>query len=277
MRVWGGSSVPQSTGKVIGLLVALHVALALMFAQFVDPNSYYVVSVLFLAIAFSQAGLIGIMAALAAQPLYVRLLETVAGLVYLFALASWALGRERGIFCGLLAMCTLIAASLLGIWRRKGVALRMIAAADRQHVDEAWQFGIRHLLAWILATAVLLKIGQSLDRHGTLGILFSYGLTYSVVSVVAPWAALGSRRTLLRSAVLVLTAALIGIAGPLYQQTVAADKILFFALSTAGEGLFLLASLGALRGCGWRLVRTENSRPQDQIQPPQTLGTSGFA
>jgi hypothetical protein len=261
MEALGGIYVFQSTASTFRLLVALHVAAAMAMTFCLGSNEFIAVLV-FLAIFFAQAGLLGILAGLGTQPLATRLAETTAGLLYMCLLACWPERLQTGLFCALLVTSTVVVGGVLAILRFAGVALRALAPGDTTSLEEPWQFGIRHLMVWIFATAVLLKIGQTLDPKGILGTLFAYGLLFAAVSAAAPWAALGSERPLIRGFILVLAAALVSVAGPLYQHEESAEPFYLFASATALEALILLASLGLLRRTGVRLVRAKTARAE---------------
>ncbi len=188
MDALGGISVFKSTASAVRLLVALHVAAAIAVTPFIEPHAYRPPAVSFLAFCFAQAGLVGMLAALGTQPLPVRLVETAAGILYLWALAICTLPNEALEFCELLTTSTLVAARVLGVMRHRGRGLcRPVAAAA--DYSGPLQFGIRHLLAVTLATAALLTIAPAVGRNGTAAILLSYGLGFAAVAAAA---ALGS-------------------------------------------------------------------------------------
>ncbi len=249
-------SIPTAVAQLVAIHVVAGIALASVFSE---GEKFGPAAVAFVGVIFAQAGLSGIGAGLGTSSIAVRWFRAGLGLLLPCALACCALRNERSILCGLLATNMLVVAGVLSALRGRGTALRRTGADDAQNRDEPLRFGIRHLMAWILATAVLLKIGQTLDRNGTLGILFSYGLTFATVSVAAPWAALGRGVPALRAAALVLAAGLLGMAGPLYSQRGAVEKVWFFGWGAACDALVLLASLGWLRRTGLRLVKVKKT------------------
>jgi hypothetical protein len=244
-------------------LVVLHVAagLAVAAAFANDPAGYSLAGVAFLATFFAQSGLLGILAALGTQPLWARLIIAAIGLCCAVGDIVWVAAPGETIFLGLLATNTAVVAGVLGILRRRGLSLHRLDAEDRQNLAEPFHFGIRHLMAWIFATAAVLRVGQSLDPHGTLGILFAYGLSFAAVAVAAPWAALGSRRPVTRSALVALAAGLMGMVGPMYERDYSTERLFFFVMTTVTDAVILLVSLWLLRRTGLRVVRRETTGP----------------
>jgi hypothetical protein len=251
--------VLRSIRSVVPLLVLLHVVAGLAITFAVDVrNDIYVP--FFIAIFFSQAGLLGILLGLGTQPLSIRLAEFAVALVNLCLLASQPAGIEASLVCGLIVICAFVVAIVLSILRRRGLHLRKLATLDRANLKEPLQFGIRHLMVCILATAALLRIGQALDPRGLLGTLFCLGIIFAAVPLAAPWAALGSRRPVIRGLVLVVTAALMGAAGVFYMQEKSIEAYFVIGSSVVVDALILLSSLGLLRRTGLRLVRAEPAR-----------------
>ena len=223
---------------------------------------------LFLALILSQAGLMGILVGLGSPKLFVRALSAAAGLVYPCSLVWWVFDGFDGFggptqeICELLGFCALLVAAATGLARRRGIELHTFEAGTDTGPDVSLNFGIRHLLILIFVAAVLLKIGQSLDRGRWPAAFFALGLGTAAVPTAAPWAALTARRSPIRGIAYVLGAALAGAAAAAYaERTPDTGSMVFWALTTAFEALILLASLGLLRRAGLRLVRTGVREP----------------
>ncbi len=253
-----GTSPPISITRAIGLLIALHFVAGLGIAPFADDTKSAPPGIaFFLGLIVSQAGLTGILAGLGTPPLPGRAVLAAVGLLFPCALVWCVVERDSWEVCELLGFCALLVAAATGLARRRGIELHTFEAGTDTGPDVSLSFGIRHLLILIFVAAVMLKIGQSLDRGRWLAAFFALGLSSAAVGIASPWAALTARRSPVRGIAYVLGAALAGAAAAAYaERTPDTGSMVFWALATAFEALILLVSLGLLRRAGLRLVRT---------------------
>lgn len=222
------------------------------------------------------------------------MIVAVGGLYFLLISFGDPRTRNQPLWTELLMLQVIVLSAMSGLLRFVGFCLRIVAADSSQSGDAArrpLQFGIKHVLMWTTALAILLGAAKSLDllRWQVAVELVRAGLPWklsvatisAMVIVVALWAALGRGHWLLRfSAGLFLTLALgIGLSQWSIGNSIAArgapmtawNSPTFWELVAWYEigwgwlgwmflsGGLLAATLIILRVLGYRLVRIRNS------------------
>ncbi len=151
---------PAAPRLALWRLAVVHVCLGLFLGVIAGKVADMPVCFAFLMAAlFAQAGLLGYLLGLGTEPLLIRLLQFVAGLAYL-AIASYVVEYAWWEEWSIFSSCALLVAATLLVARRRGIRIRAPCAAEATPESGPMRFGIRHLIGFTLAAAVLLRAGQ---------------------------------------------------------------------------------------------------------------------
>ena len=259
---------PTPPAKAIWRLVLAHACLGIALGVMAGKLDAPVFFAFLMAALFAQAGLLGFLVSLGTQSLRVRILEFAAGLAYL-AIPSYTVEYDWWEEWSIFASCGILVAAAHTFTRRKGIRIRVPCAGEAVAESRFVRFGIRHLIVFTLAAAVLLRAGQFFEREiarsQLLRLIFVYGSSYALPAWIVPWIGLGGGRpSRLRSAAFVLAAGLLGLAAPLFQHRDSADRLLYYVGAMALNALILLASLAVLRRSGLRLMPGEKTPAADE-------------
>ena len=117
------------------------------------------------------------------------------------------------------------------------------------------QFGIRHLLALTLLTAIVVALALHLEiglsGFGMLLLVTLITLPFIAIALVVPWAVLGQARLPIRGAVLLIVTAVAALGAFLLLREIA------FTWMLLAEAALLSATLLVVRVSGYRLVKLD--------------------
>jgi hypothetical protein len=264
-------SMVPSRLKIL-LLLAIHVGVGLLLAsvarRHMDELSIQFIGLF--ALVFADAGLIGVWGGLSTTRLAWRLPAVIAAIVYQCAILIRAQHNDSILLlsAGLTTGTILVVLSGLRRSRRK---LRITYLVNELSASEGFQFSIRHLLLVTAIVAVVLGIGRGIRNIRFMGsdILFVAIFTpcFITVELATLWAALGNGRPMLRLALVVPTAFIIGIM-PIYCLGAPGwFNFIIWPIIMGLQAIFTAASLLVIRSCGWRLV-SENGEQRNLPTPP---------
>ena len=260
----GHADRPRGRVGVISGLVAAHLLAGVILGSCVrlfDYNPQEITSLLFVGLAFAQAGLIGFWAAFGPARWWVRLVGASICTTLLAGGFSCGIDEHDWQTYHIFGFSTFAVAAGLAVLRY--FRFRLVLGPRDSSPALPLQFSIRHLLVLTLLTAAIttlalnLKIGLSGFRLPLLVTLMS--LPFAAVAIVAPWAVLGQARLPIRGVVMLVVTAVAGTA-------------LFYLLREIELTWMLLAETGMLaftllvvRVCGYRLSRRRES-PEDYAE-----------
>ena len=264
----------------IGLLVAGHFIGQLACASTIDfpPPSIPAFIGLF-ALVVSDAGLLGIWAALGYSRRSWRLVVVVASTAYLCTLISVAFkANDLDELIMVFLVVALPTAAIFLVLTGFRFSRRRLQVGQLVLAAEGFQFSIRQLLVATGIAAGLLALSRGLGHLPTTGpawkitIFFAIvGPYFMLVELATLWGALGIGRPLPRLLVVLPTAFVVGTMPPFFLNTplkMYLDRTDFIAWSSfmGLQATILEVSLLVIRSCGWRLVRGTSG--EGQPPPP---------
>ena len=216
-------------------------------------------------IAFGQAALVGIWAGLSKNSWWSRLLGVAVGVGYLGMLFGISLDMTTGDVAAeevlqvafLVFLVTVTATAMFLVVRFFRVRLHHVS--DEMTVLTKLQFSVRSLLALTFVVACLVTVGKwlrprlpdvpYLDLASVAEWLVAL-VPFLVAGLVSVLLILGTRRPILWSILLVVVAVSVG--------------CIFHPIHLMTQALVLVASLVAVRSCGYKLVRLGPSCTEDR-------------
>ncbi|HEV3022204.1 MAG TPA: hypothetical protein VGX76_07040 [Pirellulales bacterium] len=264
----------------VALLTAVHASVGFGAAACVEHGWHArPAQVVFDAVCFADAGLLGVWAGLGRHSKAAGFIGAGLGLIYLGALAAVGLrpslaGRISPVddiyvvvwvwllllALALATIATIVAASM--VLRKKDIRLARLGTQDGANF-ETLQFSILQLMILVFVIAILVKLGPFAqtylnDYHSYLSSLVAVvtgGLSFGGVAMVAAWAALATRRPGAWSLVAIVLSAAIGLLPPYYFPRFLTDDFVATSATTALEATFVAGTLLVMRRFGFRLVR----------------------
>lgn len=249
------------------LLLAAHVILGLVFCAWSASAGRtvlvlgYVLVVPVFGIVLAQTSLLGFWVAFSSAARGVRLMGLIAGSICLELLLG--IGAQDDDYAFLATMTTGGIAAVFGVVRWRHADLRHFPQQAPRIGQEGMQLSIRGLMLFTFIVAVTIigagEFRENVPRGPSLFRVSSWSLCSVVVGIAGVWAGLGLGRPMLRSAVVLLIAAVLGALfahGIHRSHPQLYSYIIPMMLLQAGV---LVASLLVVRSCGYRLVRKSAS------------------
>lgn len=228
-------------------------------------------SLLFLAVVFADAGMLGLWLSLGTTRWRLRSSAVMAALlcfwVALLVIDHRNIRAEDAIGVWLLICLPTAIISLILALLRKSSRRLALQRASTFPLDEGFQFSMKQLLLATALVAAVLSLGkaaQALPHGGRwLGM-------FVVIAIVPPclvlvelatfWAALGLGRPLPRLSVVVPCAFIVGLVPPFYFSSPQEPRFfIYWSALTGGQAVIIAASLLVFRWSGWRLCRKGES------------------
>jgi hypothetical protein len=247
-------------GGLVGIHAAGVLVLAVGGAATVPRGSYpwwaeLYVGVLF-GVVFGQIGLAAMWAGLGKRAWFLRLPIAFAAVVVLGTLLGIGIHEP----CVEAYFVTSVAGLVMGMvcFTLRILRLQLLRFANAAvPLREGLQFTVRHLFLLTFVVACLVAIGKavapSLAGLNQMPVLALYGVVFAAVGLISLWAMLGRGATAVRTVLGVLIAIGLGFVSA-FTNNGSAD-FWIWPFMTVCEAACLLATLAALRGCGYRLVR----------------------
>jgi hypothetical protein len=237
--------------------------------------------VVFDAVYFADAGLLGVWAALGRHSKAIGFVGAGLGLVYLGTLAAIGLrpsldGRIHYsddlyvvawvwlLFLSLaLVTIAVVLAVSLALGNRDIRLARSVTGAAAETALDRPQFSLLQLMLLVFAVALVIQLGPLAQGHlndysssiSSLVAVTTGGLSFGGVTVIACWAALATRWPSVAALVAVSLAAVIGLVPPYYFPQFLTDDFVATSATTVLESVLVAGSLLAFRSLGYRLVR----------------------
>ncbi|HEV3003909.1 MAG TPA: hypothetical protein VGX78_05580 [Pirellulales bacterium] len=266
------------------VLAAVHALLGFGAAACVEHGWHSrAAQVVFDAVCFADAGLLGVWAGLGRHSKAAGFAGAGLGLIYLGALAAVGLrpsldgriGHADDIYVivwvwllllalALATIATIVAASMA--LRRKNIRLVRYNSQDGTNF-ETLQFSILQLMILVFVVAVLVKLGPFAqtylnDYHSYVSSLVAVvtgGVSFGGVATVAACAALATRRPGTCSLAAIALSAAVGLLPPYYFPRFLTDDFVATLATTALEATIVAGTLLVMRRFGFRLVRGARS------------------
>lgn len=239
--------------------------------------------ILHLAILFSNAGLLGLWAAVGQAPHRIRLPAVVAALTGLASTMfiqnrygpTWEGAMLDFLIIFLPALVVFGTVSGLQFVNRP---LTICQVGESQPVPEDLQFTIKQMLLITTAIAVIVAVAKWLHSfeitdgfRSDIILLAVLVPCFSIVELATFWAALGLGNPLRRLMLLLPVAGCVGVIPPLYLEGMSAmDWARLLGLQVA----ITAASLLIVRTCGWRLCRVRSKIRGIRCQPDASASTT---
>ena len=208
---------------------------------------------LFVGLAFAQAGLLGLWCALGSASWRLRLGGLIVGTGYLVVGFSFAADDNDWQTYYIFTFTTTVITAGLAVLRY--FRFRLIVAPHERSPVQRLQFGIRHLLALTLLTAIVVALALHLEigmsGFGVLLLATLITLPFIAIALVVPWAVLGQARLPIRGAVLLIVTAVAALGAFLLLREIA------FTWMLLAEAALLIATLLVVRVSGYRLVKLD--------------------
>jgi hypothetical protein len=245
---------PRRQLAIICLVIAHLVAAVTLGAcvRLFGYDSDSAVGVLFVGLAFAQAGLVGLWCALGSASWRLRLGGLIVGTGYLVVGFSFAADDNDWQTYYIFAFTVTAVTAGLAVLRY--FRFRLVMAPHERSPVQRLQFGIRHLLALTLLTAIVVALALHLEiglsGFDMLLLVTLITLPFIAVALAVPWAALGQARLPIRGAVLLIVTAVAALGAFLLLREIA------FTWMLLAEAVVLIATLLTVRACGYRLVKS---------------------
>jgi len=272
--IMGSFEENQMSSKLkIGLLVAGHVVAGLL-PVLIEHDSADKPSPTFIglfALAFAQAGLLGIWGALGTTRPSWRLLAAIATTGCLCALAItaegvWHVGYlavELSLDIALPAVVVFLTLNILRLSR-----YRLHFAQSSSSSLRSDQFTIRHLLLATAAVAVVFAIGREARTisHADLIETVRLEVTYVTITLIAIdfsifWGTLAVNRPMPRLAIILPSAFVAGMIPTYFLEFTGSDwkDHVTWSCIMGFQAAIMAVSFLVIRSCGWRLLRGTNA------------------
>jgi hypothetical protein len=251
-----------SSKTKIGLLVVVHVVAGLVLAWTAGTDASFPVALIGLwALAFAEAGLMGIWGALSTIRLVSRLCTVLFATLYLGALLVLMVNGMDPLVFLIIALTVVPILVVLSCLRHSRRRLRLVDLASAGPAPEGFQFSIRHLLLATAIVAVVLGIGRGVRTisNGQSDLVFVaiFPPCFVMVELATLWAGLGIGRPLPRLAIVVPTAFVVGAIPVFYMPGSSDHEIIGWPIIVGLQAMITACSLLVVRSCGWRLVSGE--------------------
>lgn len=266
-------------------LVGLHAVAGIALAWWIDAGiGSPMAEALLDALIYADAGLLALWAGLGRHSKRKGFAGVGLGMTFLAALVAWALRHGMSgvmgpgndlwttvwlwlfqLALGFLAMSVVLA--VLSWLRGRGTRLTQIVPGQTVAEPAEIQFSLRQLMLLVLLVAVLVRAGPLVraylnDYRSYLSSLLAMslgGLCLGTATLIAMWATLGRRATVLRAAVALALAGSFGLLPPYYFPELFSDKfVASIAVFLAAE-LLMIASLQVVRWRKYRLTCVPNA------------------
>jgi hypothetical protein len=255
---YGGLVFPRFSTSALRLasLIVCHVALGCVLGLCQQPPERNATGVMFIALLYSEATLLGVWVSLANRFEWFRPVGIIAAIVYLFALLSLVVRSiEFGLFSAIIAGTFALAIFVMIVLRFTRLRLCRLAPGDSNPKSTAIQYSIRQLMIVTAAIAILFAIARSLSETREGSIINIFAPCLAAAPLLATWAMLTVGRLWLRIPVVFATSLISGLL-PLFLTPDAAPDYWFWPSITFTQAIFSLATLFVVRSWGYRLVRT---------------------
>lgn len=226
-------------------------------------------TMLFLALVFADAGLLGLWAALGNAPRQTRLSATPAALLFFWAAFVFVQEHVTAYdivgFAFLISLPCLIIFLVLSVFRRGSRQLALRLASDVT-AGEGFQFSLSGLLAATALVAIALSVGRVTRVMGDGGtwlrvwaVLVIAAPSFVIVELATFWATLGLARPSLRLLVVIPLGFIVGFASAFgFAPHVDWQSSLLWSGLTGMTAVVIAVSLLIVRSAGWRLCSAAN-------------------
>ncbi len=255
-------------GIAVGLQVAAGLITGAMLATDYPPGPAEAIPVLYLATTASQCALLAIWRCIGSKTTSKHAAGLVAGAIYLWLNLAFAMGSPGRLDQWLIAFA-LVACAIGALWTslmvtsrwRPGFALARDPSSDKR--PSALQFSLRHMMALVVAVAVVLTAGRlvrATEKSETLEIVvvcIVLAVCLAEASLAALWATLSCGQIKAKLGVAMGLALLTGFIPPFYFDLEPRDYFLVMLVAIISQA-FTIATLLVARTYGYRLVRRES-------------------